>query len=564
MALIELKKVLKDSIIIVFILLLLIMGLVLTDKDVYLAPILEVFLILYASFTGWSMFERERQEGAMEYLLSLPCSRLRLILTKLTIRIIPVAFMLTVYHVVYKQFSIHFLYTDFRFIPIYITVFFLSAAFSLSMKSFLSTFFITLFLSLGLLHFIQMLDYSRSDLSASIQTVGSFMAILLLFVILFNKYDIKPLSYFNRKFIPALILLVMMIFGITYLTGRVKWRHCYLTDSGELIQVSQGKTVISSGLRTNRVISISTSLTPLYEHGGKLYASSWQDNTKNSQLVRIDMTSGEIEQSFRVTPGYWFHDFMDARATIGDRIYFLLTKHGHKEYQILEIDRDKSRIIPVKGDFKDEIFHMICGAVANPLQFFVQTFDPQNHSTGSSLFRILETGQVERLFDAKSVAFWHNRLLRFTDHGMTLYEIENGINEVFKREGEIKKVRRKFENYIQKKVIITIGNTFHIFDLEQQSLEPIQIPKRPYFYYLTDGNDVRLIWTDGPEISVSTWKEDHLQVENVWYTKVKGLKIIRIFKSGIVIYKRNQHEAFRFQDSKGGEDRRKTMYKPAA
>jgi ABC-type transport system involved in multi-copper enzyme maturation permease subunit len=564
MALIELKKVLKDGIIIVFIMALLIMGLALTDKDVFLAPVLEVFLILYASFTGWSTFERERQEGAMEYLLSLPISRLRLILSKLMVRIFPVVFMLIIYHLIYKQFSIHFLYNESRFIPIYITVFFLSAAFSLSIKSFLSTFFITLFLSLGLFHFILILDYSRSDLSASIQTAVAFMAILLLFVILFNKYDLKPLSYFNRKFIPALILLVMMIFGITYLTGRVKWRHCYLTDSGELIRVSRGKTVFSNGLQKNRVISISTSLTPLHEHDGKLYASSWQDNTKGIQLVRIDLASGEIEKSFHIPPGYWFHDFMDARATIGDRIYFLLTKYGHKEYQILEINRDKSRIIPVKGDFRNEIFHMICGAAANPLQFFVLTFDPKNHSTGSSLFRILETGRIERLFDAKSVAFWHNRLLRFTDHGMILYDIENGIKEIFKREGEIKKVRRKFENYIQKKVVVNIGDTFNIFDLESQSLEPIHIPKRPYFYYLTDGDDIRLIWTNGPEISVSTWKGDHLQVENVWYTKVKGLKIIRVFKSGIVIYKRSQHEVFHFYKNRGGGNWEKSELKPAA
>lgn len=565
MVFIELKKVLKDGIVIVFIQMLIIMGLVLTDKDVYLAPVFEVFLVLYASFTGWSMFERERQEGAMEYLLSLPTSRLKLIFTKLLVRIIPVAFMLIIYTVVYNEFSIHFLYTEHRFIPIYIAVFFLSASFSLSIRSFLSTFFITLFLSLGLFYLIRMLDFSKSDLSASIQTVISYMAVLLLFILMFNKYDIKPLSYFNKKFIPAVALVVIIIFGITYLTGRVKWWHCHLTDSGELIRVSRDKTVIMSGPHENRVISISNSLSPLYEQHGNLYASIWHGKTKTRQLVRMDMASGEIEQRFFVTPGYWFHDFMDARATIGDRIFFLLTKNGHKEYQILEINGDSSRIIPVKGDFRGEIFHMICGAVADPLQFFVQTFDPKNQSIGSSLFRITQNGQVEKLFEAKSVAFWHNRLLRFTELGMVLYEIENGMKkEIFKRDGLIKKVRRKFENYIQKRVIITIDDEFFIFDLRELTLEPIQLNKRPYFYYLTDDNEIRLVWTEGPEISVSTWKGNHMQVEYVWYTKVTGLKIIRVFKSGIVIYNQNQHEIFRFLDNQGGENRRKTVLKPAA
>ena len=195
MVLIELKKVMKDGIIIVFILMLIILALLLTDKDVYLAPALEIFLVLYASFTGWSMFERERQEGAMEYLLSLPVSRIKLFLTKLIIRSLPVAVMLIVYHLVHQQFSIHFLFSTQRFILIYITVFLLSASFSLSIKSFLSTFFITLFLSLGLFHFIKLLDVSKNDLNASLQTGFSYLAVLLLFTLMFNKYDIKPISF---------------------------------------------------------------------------------------------------------------------------------------------------------------------------------------------------------------------------------------------------------------------------------------------------------------------------------------------------------------------------------
>ena len=551
MGLIELKKVLKDGIIIVFIQMLLILALLLTDKDVYLAPALEIFLVLYASFTGWSMFERERQEGTMEYLLSLPVSRIKLFLTKLIIRSLPVAVMLIVYHLVYQQFSIHFLFSTQRFMLIYITVFLLSASFSLSIKSFLSTFFITLFLSLGLFHFIKLLDVSKNDLNASLQTGFSYLAVLLLFTLMFNKYDIKPISYFNKKFIPGLILVVILIFGVTYVTTHVKWWHCYLTDGGDLIRVSRSKTVVMSEGQDNKIIPYS--LSPLYESKQKLYASLWKSKTKSRQLVRMNLLSGEIEQKISIPPRYWFHNFMDTRAKIGESIFFLLTKYGHKEYQILEINGDESRIIPVKGDFGDEDFHMICGAGDNPRQFFVLTFDPKNHSTGSSVFRILENGEVEKLFSAKSVAFWNTRLLRFTDRAMILYETGTEIKEIFRRHGDIKKVRRKYENYIQKKVIIKIDDGFHVYDLQEQTQKHINLKKLPYFYFLTDEDALRLIWTQGPEISVSTWKDNHLQVENVWYTQVEGLKIIRVFSSGIVVYNKNQHEVFRFQTAEGGE-----------
>lgn len=545
MVFIELKNVLKDGIIIVFILMLIILAMLLTDKDVYLAPALEIFLVLYASFTGWSIFERERQEGAMEYLLSLPVSRIKLFLIKLIIRSLPVAVMLIVYHLVYQQFSIHFLFSTQRFMLIYITVFLLSASFSLSIKSFLSTFFITLFLSLGLFHFIKVLDVSKNDLNASLQIGFSYLAVLLLFTIMFNKYDIKPISYFNKKFIPGLVLVVILIFGITYITTHVKWWHCYLTDGGDLVRVSRSKTVVMSEGQDNKIIPYS--LSPLYERKQKLYASLWQGNKKGRQLVRYDLKSGKIEKHFDIDKGYWFHKFMDKRAGLDNRIYFLLTHYGHKKYKIMEIWGDESRIIPVNGNFEGEIFHMICGAGDNPRQFFVLAFDVQNHSTGSNVFRILENGEVEKLFTAKSIAFWNNRLLRFTDQAMILYETGKEMKEIFRRNGDIKKVRRKFENYIQKKVIIKIDDGFHVYDLQDQTQESIHIKKLPYFYLLTDEGDLRLIWTQGPEISVSTWKDNHLQVENVWYTRVEGLKIIRVFSSGIVVYNKNQHEVFRFQ-----------------
>ncbi len=71
----ETKRIFKDGAIIFMVLAAIFTGIAASDQDVYLAPALEIFLLLYASFTGWSMFERERQENAGEYMLSLPLSR---------------------------------------------------------------------------------------------------------------------------------------------------------------------------------------------------------------------------------------------------------------------------------------------------------------------------------------------------------------------------------------------------------------------------------------------------------------------------------------------------------
>ena len=93
----ETKRILKDGAIIFMVLAAIFAGIVASDQDVYLAPALEIFLLLYASFTGWSMFERERQENAGEYMLSLPLSRGRLLLLKFLPRLLSVSLILLIY-----------------------------------------------------------------------------------------------------------------------------------------------------------------------------------------------------------------------------------------------------------------------------------------------------------------------------------------------------------------------------------------------------------------------------------------------------------------------------------
>src|SRR4030043_1153178 len=116
MVLTEAKKIIKDGLALVFILVVLIVGMFVLDKEIYLAPALEIFLVLYVSFTGWSMFERERQEQAMEYALALPISRMKLFFLKLVVRMTAVFLMFILYHLVYSRYSIHFLLPSYRFV----------------------------------------------------------------------------------------------------------------------------------------------------------------------------------------------------------------------------------------------------------------------------------------------------------------------------------------------------------------------------------------------------------------------------------------------------------------
>jgi ABC-type transport system involved in multi-copper enzyme maturation permease subunit len=558
MVLIELKKIIKDSLVIVLLLLALVMGLLFTDKDVYLAPALEIFLIFFASFIGWSMFERERQEGAMEYMLSLPSSRLKLFFSKFFPRLTVISVTLVVYELIYQQFSVHFLWPDYRFVFLFLTVFLLSVSLSLSMKSFLSTFFITLFLSLGLYFLIRYLDFSKMDTAIAIQAGLSFLIFPILFILFFHRYDIRPVSHFNRKYIPALIVFLLILFGLTYITSNVKWWHCYLTKNGSLFSVSRNTTFIQNKKGEGKTIRFSVS--PLFENNGAVLASLFSNTENSEQLVRLNPYSGEIEKRYLIPRGYWFHDFIDIRSVIEKRAYFLLTRLGHRNYQIMEVAGDQTRFIPIKKDFGNEIFHMISGVANNPLQFFILTFDRKNSAIGKNVYRVFEDGRVEDLFPAIAISTWDNRILRFTGEGMILYEMGKSAKEIFRMNGHIKRLRRKFENFIQKKVLIKTDGDLYIFDLTDLSLEKMNLKKMPYYYYLTNQDELRLIWTDGPEISVSVWKNRHMQVENVWFTKINGLKIIRVFQAGVVIYNQKEHQVFSFHKNGGGEDKQQNHH----
>jgi ABC-type transport system involved in cytochrome c biogenesis permease component len=202
MALIEVKKIIKDGLIIFLILIALLFAMIATDKEGYLAPVLEIFLLLYASFTGWSMFERERQEGAMEFLLTLPISRIKLYVLKFIPRLIAVFLVLLFFNIIHGYFSEHFYFPFSAFLLIFLTIFILSVSFSLSMKSFMGTFFISIFLVAGLFALINWLDFSLSKSNVSVKIFISYL--IYSFIAFTNSsFFLRDIIIFDPSIISA-------------------------------------------------------------------------------------------------------------------------------------------------------------------------------------------------------------------------------------------------------------------------------------------------------------------------------------------------------------------------
>lgn len=551
MIVIEFKRVIKESIIIVLVLVGLLVAILTTDQDDYLAPVFEIFLLLYASFTGWSVFDKERNEGAMEYLLSLPVSRIRLLLIKLMPRVVSVGLMLVFYMVLYNRFEFPSQLTVPDFSIFYITFFLVSLSLSLSLKSFIGTFFLTSLLSGGLTLLNQLLAIGKSDSAIYLQANVPLLIFPVLFFIMFHFYDVKPSFWFNIKFAGLGIGFCILIIGITYFSAGAAWCHYYLTDSGEIFRFSPGESQLIN--KDQKVLHrFPGHQVPLYQEGTSLYVVKSKGHTYPESINILNLETGESEILYQMPKGCWvMSDSIGNTGIIkGEKYYVLLGNFEEKSYKIVEIAKGKSIEIPVKENFKFNeekkswYYASLLYVLTDPLQFIIIQYE--------TLYRVDETGKARELFKVDALSRWKNRLLVFNETGMTLYEIsaKGELNPIFAKKGNIKKMLRRFGSIYSRKVLVRVHKQgkYFIFNLENLNFKEVPMPYHPYFY-LEKGEQFIIVWASGNEISVGEIKDGQLVMKKEWLTPipVRAIRVIRVYPSGVVIYNPKEFETYWFE-----------------
>jgi len=547
---IEFKRVIKESIIIVLVLVGLLVAILTTEQDVYLAPVFEIFLLLYASFTGWSVFDKERNEGAMEYLLSLPVSRVRLLLIKLLPRLVSVGLMLVFYMVLHYRFEFPSQLTIPDFTIFYIAFFLVSLSLSLSIKSFIGAFFLTSLLSGGLTLLNQLLAFGKSDSAIYLQANIPLLFFPVLFFIMFHFFDVKPAIRFNIKFAGLGIGFCILIIGITYFSAGTLWCSYFLTGSGEIFRYSPGESQLID--KEQKILHrFPGHLEPLYQKGSSLYVQKSKGHTYPESIDILNLETGTSELLYPLAKGWQvMSDSTGGTGIIkGENYYVLLGNLEEKSYQVVEIAKGKSREIPVKGNFKFNEEKKswydvsLVYVLTDPLRFII--------IQDETLYRFDETGNVRELFKADALACWKNRLLVFAENSMTVYQVsgKGDLEAIFTKKSNIKKVRRRFGSIDSRKVLVRDlkQGKYFIFSLEGLSFEEIPMPYHPYFY-LEKGDRFIIVWASGDEISVGEIKDGRLVMKKEWVTPipVRVIRIIRVYHPGVVIYNPKEYETFWF------------------
>lgn len=553
MIIVELKRIIKEAIIFILILAALTAYILTTDKDPLIPSIIfMVSLLIYASFAGWSMFDRERQEGAEEYMFSLPVSRTRLFFLKFIPRFFFALLMLGGFLLLHHFIDFPIYYPTLDFSILYLSFFLISLSLSISLKNFIGAFFLAAFFSVGLPFFIKMLETSISEFSALLIASTVLLLFPAAFFILFLGLDIKPLRSFNLKFFPPLLVIVGLLLGYFWWTGGpIEWYGYYLTSGGDIVRMSHSHTQL---IKKHEKKTLEGSFLPLMETNGQLYMMVKRVKKgcecQVKSLVSLDLEKGSTRTVLEPPEGWYLSTYYPGKSgVVKDNTYYnLLLNEDEMQFKILIVAQDDNHHIhvseiPIYGNFYREPIQRLFHVAGEPLQFFVYT--------KSRIYRVFESGEAEELFPLPgSIAVWKNRLMVFNGGGMTLFEIGEQLRPICRKQGHIRKVYRRFGSLTTPVVLFNEGRKLYLFGLEDQRIEPLEFTSRPRYYHYDISSDVlHLLWLRGDNMIYARRVNGKILQKKKWHIELvtDGLRWVIPFPSGIVVYNQEAYDKYLFK-----------------
>ncbi len=313
--------------------------------------ILGLWLLMFSMFMGLSPFAMDSKQKGMEYLLTLPFSRRRLLLIKLLPRLAAVvlfylAFVLTYFLIGQDAFGGGFTV----FSLAYFALFFISFSLAVVHENFIvQSLWAGIALSgyLFLCLFVVMKGFSWKfnmpaswigsrawlDLSYDVSTLLSAIAVFLLlampfilsFFLAFKRFDLKPARAFNRRqlrvFIPMLVLAFAASLGVTYLVqnnSADNESNCHILENRQLLKTSSLGNLDIYGETGRRQIKTGRKLwweNILFEVPGKVFIPGYDVNDSSTSIIRLQLENlawkvvYSIPDGYEATPGFWFRQY---------------------------------------------------------------------------------------------------------------------------------------------------------------------------------------------------------------------------------------------------------------
>lgn len=271
----EISEVLKYTIFFILVALLLpallIVTTIISDQSYFSVffPLFQFGLFSWALFMGTSLFSGERRQKGIEYLLSLPYSRLHLIGLKILPRLSAVIIFYLVFVILYKTGGSDAAATTFiPFTALYFTLFLLALSLSAFSDNFIIlsvTSLFSLFIYYGLLYMVYWIvlkirgtPLDELDIEGllllepglflwieipkflPLVAIALLLPFLISFVLSVKKFDVRPAKVLNKRFFKYFTPLFVCCLGISFLFAyqgtKAEYQDYYLTQDKKLIE----------------------------------------------------------------------------------------------------------------------------------------------------------------------------------------------------------------------------------------------------------------------------------------------------------------------------------------
>ncbi|HLP46735.1 MAG TPA: hypothetical protein VK469_12335 [Candidatus Kapabacteria bacterium] len=468
-------------------------------------PTYQVGLFTFAVLLGVTLFSSEKKQGSIEYVLTLPFSRMRLLWMKILPRLVALGALLLLYSLYMiivtggKNIDSLLILPLFYFIFPVFFIFIISVSLSASHDNIVSLAILVIFIfiihSLLIPSLPRIIPYLfgkmfslNKPIYAVLSTLGFLVPFAVPFVLTFRKFDLHPAQRFNRRyfkvFIPLLLAGIVLSAIFVYSVGKPMFRYnfWYLTGNHKVIETDWDFTRIydkdSGKIATLDTSFYHTIIYPL-ESGGYLYT---YDNSKHGrQYNRLNVTNNTVENIYTlkgshlasiwggVSGGWLFKDefaFFEGRSD-QQNIMLVLVNLNTRAVTKIKLPaklQERYRVLRVFGvdETGGKRAWLVYGEKG--LRFPV--------------FRIWEDGNSQELaIRGRSLYFINNMLLSQTDEGMFFYRLTETGSEEIKSDSRGKLVQllpfnRKDLNSVPSKVVYgqyfgRLGKTLMKVDLEK-------------------------------------------------------------------------------------------------
>ncbi|MCI0471471.1 MAG: ABC transporter permease [Candidatus Aminicenantes bacterium] len=477
-----------------------------------LFPVFQGGLMIFGLISGVALFTAERKQNGMEYLMTLPISRFKLLAIKILPRLAALIVLAAVYWLTTKIFDAALENTRILFVlPTGLLFFMVFALFftavSLSavhpgflISSLLSTVVFCIYITaIYLLLRVEIIDLVTGYPEFSPAT---FVAVCLLalplpllfsFIFSFKKFDASPGKSYNRSFlkffIPSLIIGLVLSSIYFYSARKPDYKEYYLTAEHKLLKETYTSTCIYDQVGVHKLRDVIFPVMIL-EYGDYLY---FDFISYNGKVLRVDKTNYAADSIYttpvKVRTRYITWRFGDTMA--------LIDQH---------IRSDERALVLINLDTKAA--HEIKLVETEPNMFYNATLIGADETAGQRywliysgkgryrhVMRVWEDGRSERLTASKTIAAYLNHLLITDDReGMIFSKITDAGLEIVKKLPEGKDIslrlfrRQNLDNVPLKELYGTLKISGRVLRIDLETFETnwLDIGSSNMWYFYPD------------------------------------------------------------------------------